>query len=220
MRCTPGLTHGYLRLHCHPCKGYPCLDLWPDPAERLPSLAGQFRALACLLFAGALVAALRTDALTAVFFYRLITFLAGDFVAWKKLSWRAPWSPLGASPLVAFLAGAFVSLPWRPLSPSGRCLLSLPSGCTGPHTRLTAGPSETLRARHNRFELRARAERRHRDVISPFTVSPHADFRATSSRAATLFEHTEPGNGDANAFVYRSTHNRVNDILDGGGRSS
>ena len=75
---------------------------------------------------------------------------------------------------------------------------------------------EALCASYNRFELSTRTKCRdgRRLYLHGLAGTRIAGY---TRRAAALLEHTEPGNRDAVALVYR-THNGVNDILDGGGR--
>src|ERR1700742_1947542 len=74
---------------------------------------------------------------------------------------------------------------------------------------------ESLRARNNRLELRARPEGRHGGRLHLYRLAG-AGVTGYAGRAAPLLENTEPSNGDAVALVH-CAHNRVDDILDGRG---
>lgn len=121
-----------------------CLDLFATPPSGC-LLGGSLgsRPLGRCLLAGALVAALRTDALTAVFFTALVTFLAGDFVALTAFLAGALVAAFLAGALVAaFLAGALVAafLAAFVAFLAGAFFATF-LAALAPTPRLTAGPS-------------------------------------------------------------------------------
>ncbi len=137
-----------------------CLDLICGPqAERLPSRRFRSRPLGRCSLAGALVAALRTDAFDRGFTALVVPWRVTSWpwiAFWRALSllsWRAPWT-FRLICLGRRLLGGLCRL-------LGRCLLSPPCR-TGPHTHsfLNSGSFSAGRCRcapdYNCFELRAR----------------------------------------------------------------